>query len=475
MRTISIVVALIVLPVALPAQDSSSDYTEPYQREALDIYRTIIGYRTAATHGQVPEVANYLADRFRGGGFPAEDVRVLPFQVEGGEETAGLVVRYRGDGSSGERPILLLAHMDVVDALPQDWERDPFTLVEEDGYFFGRGSFDDKFGVAMLTTTFLRLKAEGFVPVRDLVIAFTGDEETGMLSARRMVTTHRDLTDAAFALNADGGGGVLDEAGEAVSYSIQTSEKTYATFELTVTNPGGHSSTPRTDNAIYDLATALKNIEAYRFPVMVNEATRLFLKGAAEVTAGEVGHAMALLADNPDDSQAANVLWHQPELVGITRTTCVATMLRGGHAENALPQSVTATVNCRIFPGVEVSEVQSTLERVAATPSLAIRVLDEPKASPASPIRDDVMDAVTKAVHARYPGTPVLPYMAPYGTDGKEVRAGGIPTYGVMGVFIKDSDQFAHGLNERVAVREFYGALEHWYSILRSLAGRPAA
>jgi acetylornithine deacetylase/succinyl-diaminopimelate desuccinylase-like protein len=204
---------------------------------------------------------------------------------------------------------------------------------------------------------------------------------------------------------------------------------------------------------------------------MVNEATRHFLRGAAEVTAGEVGHAMALLADNPDDSQAANVLWHQPELVGITRTTCIATMLRGGHAENALPQSVTATVNCRVFPGVEVAEVQATLERVAATPSLAIRVLDEPKASPASP----VMDAVTKAVHARYPGTPVLPYMAPYGTDGKEVRAGGIPTYGVMGVFIKDSDQFAHGLNERVAVREFYGALEHWYSILRSLAGRPAA
>jgi acetylornithine deacetylase/succinyl-diaminopimelate desuccinylase-like protein len=348
-------------------------------------------------------------------------------------------------------------------------------LVEEDGYFFGRGSFDDKFGIATLTTTFLRLKAEGFVPVRDLIIAFTGDEETGMLSARRMVTTHRELTDAEFALNADGGGGVLNESGEAVTYSIQTSEKTYATFELTTTNPGGHSSTPRTDNAIYDLAGALRNIEAYRFPVMVNEATRRFLSGAAEATAGEVGEAMARLANDPDDAQAAEVLWHQPELVGITRTTCIATMLRGGHAENALPQSATATVNCRIFPGVEVADVQAILERVAAVPSMTIRVLDEPKASPESPIRDDVMEAVTKAVHARYPGTPVLPSMAPYGTDGKEVRAGGIPTFGVMGIFIKDSDQFAHGLNERVAVREFYGALEHWYSILHSLAGRPAA
>ncbi|MDA0311652.1 MAG: M20/M25/M40 family metallo-hydrolase [Gemmatimonadetes bacterium] len=475
MRRVSVALTLLFVPFGLSAQDSSAGYTEPYQQQALDIYRTIIGYRSSATHGSVPEVATYLAEQFKAGGFPSEDVHVLPFEVEGGEETAGLIVRYRGDGSSGDRPILLLAHMDVVDALPEDWDRDPFTLVEEDGYFFGRGSLDDKFGITMLTTTFLRMKAEGFVPNRDLVIAFTGDEETGMMSARRMVTVHRDLTDAEFALNADGGGGVLQEDGTPISYVIQTSEKTYATFELTVTNPGGHSSTPRTDNAIYDLATALKNIEAYRFPVMVNEATRLYLAGQAAVTPGEVGEAMARLANNPDDSQAAEVLWHQPEVVGITRTTCVATMLRGGHAENALPQSATATVNCRIFPDVDVSAVQATLERVAATTQLTIQVIGDPKASPASPIRADIVDAVTAAVEARYPGIPIIPYMAPYGTDGKETRAGGIPTYGVMGVFIKDSDQFAHGLNERVSVREFYGGLEHWYTILGKLAGRPAA
>ena len=205
MHRFPVALSLLLLPAGMSAQNSSADYTEPYQLEALDIYRSIIGYRSAATHGRVPEVAAYLADRFQAGGFPEEDVQVLPFQVPGGEETAGLIVRYRGDGSSGERPILLLAHMDVVDALPQDWERDPFTLIEEDGYFFGRGSFDDKFGITMLTTTFLRLKAEGFVPTRDLVIAFTGDEETGMMSARRMVTTHRELTDAEFALNARAG------------------------------------------------------------------------------------------------------------------------------------------------------------------------------------------------------------------------------------------------------------------------------
>jgi carboxypeptidase PM20D1 len=476
MRSLLVTISLfLVAPPGVFAQDSSSDYSEPYQTRALEIYRTIIGFRSSAGHGQVPAVANFLADQFRSGGFPDEDIHLLPFKTASGEESAGLVVRYPGDGSSGEEPILLLAHMDIVDALPQDWERDPFTLIEEDGYFFGRGSFDDKFGVTMLTATFLRFKEEGFVPTRDLIIAFTGDEETGMMSARQMVTTHRELTQAAFALNADGGGGTLDEEGLPTSFRLQTSEKTYATFELTVTNPGGHSSTPRSDNAIYELATALKHIEAYRFPVRMNEATRLFFRKTGKITEGPVGEAMARLADDPKDSGAADVLWYEPDLVGVTRTTCVATMLHGGHAENALPQSATATVNCRIFPGVEVSEIQATLERVADTPTLTIVGLGSPMPSPASPLRDDVMDAATAAVNARFPGTPVIPYMAPYATDGKETRAGGIPTYGVMGLFIRGSDEFAHGLNERVPVRGFYGALEHWHVMLTRLAGRPAA
>jgi acetylornithine deacetylase/succinyl-diaminopimelate desuccinylase-like protein len=296
-----------------------------------------------------------------------------------------------------------------------------------------------------------------------------------MLTARGLVTTHRALTDAEFALNADGGGGVLGEDGVALRYLVQTSEKTYATFELTLTNPGGHSSTPRTDNAIYELASVVKNIEAHRFPVRVNETTRRYFKAASAITPGEVGRAMARLADNPDDSAAAEVLWHQPEQVGITRTTCVATMLRAGHAENALPQSATATVNCRIFPGVDVGEVRETLLRVARNPATRIEVLDDPQASPSSPIRDDVFEAVTLAVEQLHPGTPVIPYMAPYATDGKETRRGGIPTYGTMGLFIKDSDQFAHGLNERVSTRSFYDALDFWYTVLTTLAGRAAS
>jgi len=464
-------IAHLTIASALAAQTSSADYTEPYQRQALEIFRRIISERSAATHGNVPKVARYLADQFRAGGFANEDVHVLPLTLPSGEETASLVVRYRGEPSSTLKPILFVGHMDVVDALPKDWERDPFTLSEENGYFFGRGILDDKFGVTTLTTTFLRLKREGFVPNRDLIIAFSGDEESGMLTTRALVTTHRALTDAEYALNADGGGGVLDEAGKPERYLVQTAEKTSATFELTVTNPGGHSSTPRDDNAIYELAQVLRKIQAYRFPVQVNEVTRRYFEAVSKLTSGKVGEAMGRLARDPKDAEAAEVLWHEPEQVGITRTTCVATMLRAGHAPNALPQSATATVNCRIFPGVAVADVGKTLLEVGGNPSVGLKVLGEPKASPSSTVRDDVMDAVAQGVAKIRPGTPIIPYMAPYGTDGKEIRAEGIPTYGIMGVFMKDSDQFAHGLDERVPVRSFYDALEFWHTVMRRLAG----
>jgi carboxypeptidase PM20D1 len=461
-------------PWAAAAQDSSADYTEPYQRRAVEIYRTLIGMRTAAGHGQVPAAAAYLADVFRQGGFPGEDVHVLPLTTEEGEEVASLVVRYRGDGSSGAKPILLTAHMDVVDALPEDWERSPFALVEEDGFFFGRGTSDDKFGVAQLTTTFLRLREEGFVPTRDLVLAFSGDEETGMETAQALASAHRALTDAEFALNADAGGGTLGADGSPLTYLVQTSEKTYATFELTVTNPGGHSSMPRSDNAIYELAGALKRLEAYRFPVRVNDATRAYFQASAPIVGGEVGQAMARLAADPTDEEAADVLWREPAEVGVTRTTCIATMLRGGHAENALPQSATATVNCRIFPGVSVEEVGGVIQEVVGNPALKIRTLGRPVAGPASPVRQDVLEAVAAGVARIRPGTPVVPYQAPYGTDGVHYRRAGIPTYGIMGLFMKDSDRFEHGLNERVPVRGFFDALEFWPVVLRRLAGRPS-
>ena len=451
------------------AQDSSADYQQDYHRQALSIYRDVIAMRTAAGHGQVPAMADYLTEQFLAAGFDEDDVHIIPQVLGTGEQAASLVVRYRGSGISGKKPVLFLAHMDIVDAIPSDWERDPFTLIEEDGFFFGRGTLDNKMGITTLTTTFLRLKREGFLPTRDLVLAFTGDEETGMETTRALVTTHRELTDAEYVLNADAGGGYQDHEHEPVAYLLQAAEKTYATFELTIRNPGGHSSAPRADNAIYELATVLKNIEAHRFPGRVNDVTQTYFQRMSRLVPEPVATAMSTYAQDPDSEEAKAVLERLPLQVGVTRTTCIATMLRAGHAENALPQSATATVNCRIFPGVTAQDIREVLFDVAANPGLEIEILGEPLESPVSPLREEVTSLVTDATHAHYGDVPIIPYMAPYGTDGKETRIAGLDTYGVSGLFMRDEDMFAHGLNERVPVRSFYTALDYWHQIMTEL------
>ncbi len=470
MKSVFAAIVLLISSSAVIAA-SSGEYTADYQKQALEIYRHIISIRSAKGHNNVPELANYLADQFREAGFDDGDIHVLPQTLSDGEKTASLIVRYEGDDSSGRGPILLIAHMDVVDALPKDWERDPFTLVEEDGYFFGRGTLDDKFGVTTLTTTFLRLKAQGFVPSRDLIIAFSGDEETGMETTRAIANDYRELTDAEYVLNADGGGGFLDHDGNAMAFMIQAAEKTPATFQLTIRNQGGHSSMPRADNAIYELATVLKSIEAYAFPAQTDAITQGYFEKASAVVPEPVGGAMKRFAANSEDAQALAIISQVPSQNGVARTTCVATMLSAGHAENALPQSATATVNCRIFPGVSIEGVQAKLFEIAGNADLEIEVSGDPTASPASPLNEEVTAAVTKAVHARHPGIPIIPYMAPYATDGKHMRIAGMPTYGVMGLFTREEDEFAHGLNERVKVDVFYDALEYWYNMLTDLAG----
>ena len=470
-RSACLVVAALLGAAPGFAQDSSSDYTAPYQRAALSIYRDTIGMRTALGHGQVPGMAHYLADRFRDAGFPDDDIQVIPFRLPSGEETASLVVRYRSPNVTDRKPMLLTAHMDVVDALRKDWERDPFTLIEEDGYFFGRGTSDDKLGTTTLTATFLRLKSEGFQPSRDMIIAFTGDEETTMLTIRNLLRSHRDLVDAEFALNADSGGGALATDFSPLAYQVQAAEKTYADIQLLVRNPGGHSSRPRRKNAIYDLAAALQRIQAYQFPVQQNDITQRYFEMRAEQESGELGAAMAAFARNPDDAEAADVLAGSPSQVGITRTTCVATMLDAGHAENALPQSASANVNCRLFPGTAVEDVIDTLREVVANDEVVIRAKGSPRSAPASPLREDVMAAIRNAVEADYPDLPIIPYMTTGATDGREMRAAGIPTYGTTGLFSRSEDSFSHGLNERVLVRSFYGAIEHWPRVLKELAG----
>jgi acetylornithine deacetylase/succinyl-diaminopimelate desuccinylase-like protein len=463
MKTIiALLTAGLLSATAMAEQDRNSEHA----KKTLEIYTRIIGVESSKNLGNVPEIANYLASELIAAGFPEKDVEVVPLG-----ETASLIARYRGDGSSGKAPILLLGHMDVVEALAKDWERPPFELTRDERYFFARGTDDNKFGVTQLTSTFIRLKKEGFVPNRDLIIAFSGDEETGMKTTRMLAYDRKDLAEAEFALNSDAGGGDINAAGDAVLYRIQSAEKTYVTWDITVRNPGGHSSRPRPDNAIYDLADAITKIQHYKFPVRWSEMTLAFFEETGHQLGGELGAAMIAFANNPRDEAASDRLALESSYIGTTRTTCVVTMLQAGHAENALPQSATATVNCRVFPGVPVEAIKTALQQVIGNEAIEFELLDEATESPISRLRPDVVAAVKKAVHARYPGLTVMAYMESGGTDGMHFRKAGIPTWAISGLFMNPDEMFAHGLNERVPVKGFYDALDHWSIILKELAG----
>ena len=462
--------ASLLLGAAVAAEPPEATWKAgPFDAKAREILARVIAFPTSLGNRKVPQMAEYLAGEFRSAGFPAEDVTIVPFKLPA-EETAALVVRYRGDGTGG-KPIVLMAHMDVVTAERADWERDPFTLIEENGFFYGRGTADNKQGVASLTTLFLRLKSEKFVPRRDLIIYFSGDEETAQSTSVLMAREHRHLIDAEYALNSDSGGGNLDDdTGKPTLYAVQTAEKTYADFMLTTRNPGGHSSAPRADNAIYDLASALTRLSHFSFPVMWNDTTIASFRESGKTTPGELGQAMKRFAENPRDEAAAKVLAGNPGTIGQTRTTCVATMLDGGHAENALPQRATANVNCRIFPGVKIDEVRATLAKVVGE-GVDVAIKSDPLSSEPSPLRKDVFDTVKRVVHKFHPGVPVVPYQGSGATDGLVFRSIGIPTYAVDTIFIRDKDSFAHGLNERIPVKGFYEGLEMWYLMVKELAG----
>lgn len=456
----------LILAATIPAYAAGKNM--PFGEKAFEIYKTSVEMRTAQGHYQVPKLARYLASEFEKGGFPKKDIHVLEV-----DDTAALVVRYRGDGSLGKKPISISAHMDVVDALREDWERDPYTLVEENGYYFGRGTVDDKLGMTAVTAGFLRLKAEGWVPGRDLIIAFSGDEETSMASTKALVNEYRHLTDSEFVLNADAGGATIPEAGgRPASFGMQAAEKTYVTWDMIIRNPGGHSSRPRKDNAIYELASALTRIQEYTFPVSYNDLTLAYFKGTGAKTQGELGKAMSRFAEDPEDAAAISILRANSSYVGTLGTTCVATMLRAGHAENALPQSATATINCRIFPGAGVNKTLSQLKHVIDNSAIEFVLLDQPTETDASPLRQDVIAAVQKAIDIKYPGLEIIPSMSSGGTDGMHFRAAGIPSYGVNGSYGKNSDSFSHGLNERVLVESFYDNVAHWYVLLQAISSK---
>jgi len=451
--------AVSVCPAA--AQDAG-----PYNLEARAILKELIEINTTDSSGSTTQAAEAMAARLKSSGFSDADVKVLGPNPRKGN----LVARLRGRNPG--KPIVLLAHLDVVEALKADWsaDLDPFVFTERDGYFYGRGTSDDKNHAAIWIANLIRYKQEGFVPARDIVVALTADEEGGDSNGVKwLLEHHRSLIDAEFVLN-EGGGGELKD-GKAVAHGVQAAEKMYYSFAMEVRNPGGHSSLPRTDNAIYQLAAALIKLAAFEFPVELNEITRSFFARMASLETAQVASDMKAVAQpTPDAAAAARLAAKSPLFNSMMRSTCVATQLTGGHAENALPQQARAVVNCRLLPGADPREVEQTLKRVVADEGIAFTTLWEPVASPASPLRPDLMAAVERHTTEMWPGAIVLPFMSTGATDGLYLRNAGIPTYGVEGMFTEANDVRAHGKDERVGIKAFYDAREFLYRLVKTLA-----
>jgi carboxypeptidase PM20D1 len=428
---------------------------------ALEMLKRSVSFKTVQGEGQVPAYAAYLAHELKAHGFASEDIVITPMG-----ETATLTAVYRGTDPK-LKPLLVASHMDVVPAKREDWERDPFTPVVENGFLFGRGSADNKFGLVTSMAAIFWLKKEGFKPKRDVVIVLSGDEETAQDTTAALA---QQLKGAELLLNSDAGGAFLDDEGRPTVYSMQAAEKMYLDFEVTFTNPGGHSSRPGPTNAIADLARAIDRLAAFRFPARLSELTKAYFEAAGPITPGRSGEMMLRYARDPADKEAYDYLYAQPEYVGQLGTTCVPTMLRGGHAPNALPQSATVGINCRVFPGETAESVQSTLSKAIDDPKAQVRMVYDPVPSDASPLREDVMKALRKAIDLRAPGLPIVPSMSAGATDSLYFRNAGVPSYGVGGLFMSAKDSFSHGLNERIPVASIDGAVIQWRSLIRALA-----
>ena len=385
------------------------------------------------------------------------------------DKTQTLIARWPAAKPSGKKPILLMAHMDVVEAKASDWKSPPFEFREEGGYYLGRGSSDNKAALTGIVLALQNLKASGFQPTRDIIVLFTGDEETKQNGARLAATEWRTLIDAEYALNGDAGGGSIYKDGRLDAYYVQVAEKTYADYRLTAINKGGHSSQPRPDNAIYALAGALKNLEEYRFPPMINAATRAFFERIAENDKGSYGELIKKWLSDPTDRVTSDLL--EANQIGYTRTRCVATQLSGGHAPNALPQRAEANVNCRIFPGVSLESVRQTLQSVAGQ-DVVVELADSSPASDVSPLREDVVEAYRAAVATRFPNPKIVPVQTAGATDGSYLRSNEMLVYGFGGLFgYLGESSGAHGLDERVLIEGFHGQIPIWEEMLRRVAG----
>jgi acetylornithine deacetylase/succinyl-diaminopimelate desuccinylase-like protein len=433
------------------------------QRLARDLFRELIEINTVESEGTAPAAAameRHLLDA----GFAREDVHV----VGPDDRKVNLVARLRGR-DTGRAPILLLAHLDVVEALRSDWTIDPWTFTEADGYYYGRGVTDDKDEAAIYTANLIRMKEEGFVPDRDIIVALTADEEGGPANGVQwLLENRRDLIDAEYALN-EGGGGALKDGMRQLN-AVQASEKVYQDFTLAATNSGGHSSLPRDDNAIYDVANALMRISRYHFPVMLNEVSEAYFRGTAAVEGGDIAADILSVLEDPANEDAVLRLQAFPHLNARLRTTCVATRLNGGHADNALPQTAGALVNCRMLPNHSPAQVLLTLRELAGA-DVEVTPVAPPNPSPPSPLTPNVMGLIERITEDMWPGVPVVPVMSTGATDGLYLRQAGIPTYGVSGLFGDVDDNRAHGQDERILIESFYEGQEFLYRLVKALSG----
>ena len=443
---------------------SSLAYAQP-QKLAREIYKELVEINTVTNSGDTAQAAEAMAARLKAAGIPAADIQVFKPAPKKGN----LVARLRGTGK--KKPMIVMAHIDVVDAKREDWSMDPFTLTEKDGYFYGRGTGDDKFMATAFVANLIRYKQENFHPSRDIILILETDEEIGdanKLGIRWLIENQRQLIDAEFALNE--GGGVGMKHGRPLRNGIQTAEKVYVDYRIEVTNRGGHSSVPRKDNAIYRLAAGLERLGKFDFPVKLNETTKLWFERSAAMEAPQVAADMRALAAGTADAAAIARLSADPAFNAQMRTTCVATMLQGGHAPNALPQLARANVNCRVLPGESIVELEITLAQIMADYEIKVTRSYEPTTSQPSPLKPEIMQPIEKLTAKFWPGIPVIPSMSSGATDGSFLRNAGIAVYGHSGLAGDIDDVRAHGRDERVGVKAFDDSLEYLYLLVKTLA-----
>ena len=467
-RSIPCLIVLFLGSVVSTPLADPSDGGSPHNNFATEVLAELIPIRTTVDHSEeTVRALKAMATRLTDAGFAPTDIVV----VQPESDCAALVARYRGNGESGNGPLLLMAHIDVVPADPANWEFDPFSFSERSGYYHGRGSSDNKAGVATLIANFVRLRREGFTPDRDLIVVLTGDEEVGGDAISYLMRERRDLIDAELALNADAGGGEYGPDGKPHVFYVQTSEKVYQSYRLTATSPGGHSALPTPDNAIYSLAAALARLADHRFPFRLNEDTRLYLQRTAAFADERKAADMIAVTEHEIDLEAAGRLASSSlHLNSQMRTTCVATQLEGGQAENALPQSASAVINCRILPGEAPDAVKAELRRVIGDETITVEKLWDDLPSPPTRISAELMRILEDLVDSMWPDTPVIPRMSAGASDALFVRNGNIPVLGVAGYFRDPDDDRAHGPNERIGIKEFHEGVEFWYRMLKRLS-----